>query len=74
MRQSKRHSFIESSANIAVGYLVGLGSQMLILPLFGIHISIKDNLLMSLYFTIISFVRSYALRRWFTARTSVSRA
>ena len=67
--QSKAHSAAESLANVAVGYLVACGSQIVIFPMFNIHIPIQDNFLMGLWFTAVSIVRSYALRRWFTRRT-----
>lgn len=63
--QSKFHSFIESCANVAIGYIVALVSQLLIFPRFGINISIADNLQIGLWFTIISIIRSYILRRIF---------
>lgn len=69
MIQSKRNSLIESVTNTAVGYLVACASQAAIFPLFGVHVPISTNLKMGLWFTVISIVRSYLLRRWFTRRT-----
>ena len=63
--QTKRHSLIESLVNISIGYLTALFSQFLIFPLFDINIPIQDNLLIGLYFTIISLIRSYLVRRYF---------
>lgn len=65
MSQSKFHSAIEACANVAVGYLVALASQLLVFPMFGIHIPFSSNLAIGAWFTIISLVRSYVLRRWF---------
>ena len=65
MTQSRLGSLLESIANIAVGYGVAVASQLLIFPLFGIHIPLADNLLIGVWFTIISLARSYAIRRWF---------
>lgn len=67
--QSKRNSFIESLTNVAIGYLVALASQLAIFPLFGVNLPLSDNILIGLWFTAISIIRSYALRRVFTART-----
>ena len=69
MSQSRRHSLLESVFNVAIGYGVALASQILIFPLYGIHIPISDNIAIGLWFTAISIVRSYAVRRWFTRRT-----
>lgn len=67
--QSRLHSAIESTANVVVGYLVALLSQILIFPWFGIAVSLADNLLIGAWFTAVSLARSYVLRRWFTRRT-----
>ncbi len=68
MQQSRLESLIESIINIAIGYFVALLSQFLIFPLFGIHVSLTDNLLIGAWFTGVSLVRSYVIRRWFNAR------
>jgi hypothetical protein len=68
MEQSKLGSFIESCMNIAIGYGIALLSQLTIFPLYGIHISLSTNLWIGLWFTVISLVRSYVIRRWFNAR------
>ena len=67
--QTRRHSLFESVTNVAVGYLVAVASQYAIFPIFGIQASLADNALIGLWFTGISIVRSYLLRRWWTART-----
>lgn len=69
MTQSKTNSMIESSTNVAIGYGVAMWSQILIFPLYGIHVPFSDNLAISAWFTVISLARSYLLRRWFTKRT-----
>jgi hypothetical protein len=63
--QSRFISAIEACANTAVGYGVALASQLAIFPLFGIHIPFSSNLAIGAWFTVISLVRSYVLRRWF---------
>jgi len=39
--------------------------------MFNVHLPFYDNLLIGLWFTAVSVVRSYVLRRWFTRRTEV---
>lgn len=68
MEQSKMESLIETLANTAIGYLVALGSQLLIFPMFDIHVSLSQNLLIGLWFTAISIARGYVLRRYFNAK------
>ena len=65
MSQTRLQSALESAANVAVGYLVALASQLVVFPLFGIHIPFSTNLAIGAWFTVISLVRSYVLRRWF---------
>lgn len=68
MTQSRTASLIESMFNVLIGYGVALASQLAIFPMFGIHLPLSDNLAIGAWFTIISLVRSYCIRRWFNAR------
>lgn len=63
--QTKKQSLIESLTNVFIGYITALISQLLIFPLFNINVTIGDNLLIWLYFTLISLIRSYIVRRYF---------
>lgn len=65
MQQTRLGSLVESLANIAVGYVVALLSQIAIFPLFDIHVPFSSNLWIGAWFTVISLVRSYVIRRWF---------
>ena len=68
MTQTRLGSLIESFVNILIGFGVGVGSQMLIFPLFNIHVTTVENFAIGAWFTVVSLVRSYAIRRWFNAR------
>ena len=61
-------SLVESIANVVFGYGVAVATQMLVFPLFGLHASLNQNLMIGLIFTGVSLVRSYLLRRAFEAR------
>ena len=63
--QSRLQSLLESFVNVAIGYLVALGAQLLVFPLFNIHIPLRDNVLIGVIFTVVSIVRSYGVRRLF---------
>ena len=63
--QSRKHSLVESLANVAVGYGIALLSQILIFPHFGIQVSLETNVKIGICFTVVSVVRSYVIRRWF---------
>jgi hypothetical protein len=68
MSQTRLSSFIEAIINVAIGFAINFTANMFIFPLFGFHITPGANLLMGLIYTVISVVRSYAVRRWFNAR------
>ena len=65
--QSRWMSLLEAVTNIAVGYGVAVLTQVLVFPLFGLAVTVTENLLIGLIFTVVSIVRSYALRRGFEA-------
>lgn len=67
--QSRKMSLIESITNVIIGYFVALLSQLLIFPVFDIHVSLSQNIKIGLFFTVISIIRSYFLRRLFNATT-----
>ena len=67
MKQSRLMSMVESLANVLVGYVVAVVTQMVVFPLFGLTVTVTENLLIGTIFTAVSIVRSYALRRGFEA-------
>ena len=69
--QSRWMSLMEAATNIAVGYGLAVLTQVLVFPLFGLRVSLGENLGIGAVFTVVSLVRSFALRRIFN-RLSVS--
>ena len=67
MKQSRFMSLVEAIANVAVGYGVAVGTQILIFPIFGLHTTLAQNMKLGAVFTIVSIARSFALRRVFEA-------
>lgn len=65
MSQSRTHSAIESVANVAVGYGVAVGAQYAIFPVFNIHATHSEHLMIGAFFTVVSLARSFCLRRLF---------
>ena len=63
--QTKKMSLIETIVSVAIGYVVALLSQIVVFPLFDIKVSLIDNLLIGLLFTVISIIRGYYIRRLF---------
>lgn len=68
MNQSKLESFIETCINTAIRFAVAILSQVLVFPLVGIHVPLSTNLEIGAWFTVISVLRGYVIRRWFNAR------
>jgi len=63
--QSKKQSFIEATVNVLVGYWVAVLSQAAIYPFFAIRTTAQENLVIAFWFTCVSLLRSYLLRRAF---------
>ena len=63
--QSQRASLLEAASNILIGFWVSVGANMLVLPHFKNPGVFSEAFLIGLIFTIISFCRSYLLRRLF---------
>lgn len=61
--QTRWHSFIESAVGTAIGFIVSLISQLIIFPIFDIVVSMSVHLIIVLYFTVISIIRVYCIRR-----------
>ena len=68
MSQSRKMSLVESISNVVIGYGVALVSQIIIFPIFDIHISLMDNIGIGLWFTAISICRSYLIRRFYNRK------
>ena len=68
MKQSKLSSFIEACINVLIGFSINYIANLLVLPIFGFHISLENNFYMGIIYTVISVIRSYCIRRWFNAK------
>ena len=66
--QTKRQSMIESLTSTTIGIIIGIVLNLTILPVFGYNITVVDSLWVSLIFTAISVIRSYAVRRIFNSK------
>ena len=68
MTQTRLGSFIEACINVLIGFTINFAANLVILPLIGFNISVGQNLFIGVLYTVISVLRSYAVRRWFNAR------
>lgn len=67
MSQTRTMSMVETITNVAIGLVVSFLSQVVIFKLYDIHISLAQNLELTLYFTVVSVIRGFALRRFFNS-------
>jgi membrane protein implicated in regulation of membrane protease activity len=65
MAQTRTKSALEAIANVAFGLVVAFLANLVILPLVGLPVSLSQASWISAAFTLVSLVRSYALRRFF---------
>jgi len=65
MKQSRAMSLVESVANVTVGYVLAIATQLAVFPLFGIEVALGEHLAIGMAFVVVSLARSYLLRRLF---------
>jgi len=69
MNQSKIDSSLESITNILIGASIAFSAQLVWFPLIDVHLSISDHLSTVAFFTVVSYTRSYYIRRLFNGRS-----
>ena len=67
MPQKRHHSVIEAATNLAVGMAISWALTFLVLPWWGFEPTPGQAIEITAVYTVASFVRSYAIRRVFTA-------
>ncbi|MBN17862.1 MAG: hypothetical protein CL758_00025 [Chloroflexi bacterium] len=68
-QDSKKKSIIESITDIVIGFVMYLPINYFVLPMFAGDIANQDLvgfLQITAIFTLVAFVRKYAIRRWFS--------
>lgn len=63
--QTKSMSMIEAITNTLVGFVMSILLQLLMTSALSIQMSLDQNIIMSLVFTIASVARGYLVRRMF---------
>jgi hypothetical protein len=67
MKQTRTMSLVEAIVSILVGFGISLLAQWFFLPLLGVTVDFKQNLVFALIMTVISIARQYGMRRIFEA-------
>lgn len=69
MRYSRRQSAYQATLDIASGFVVSLLVWVLLVkPLWGIEVTMFDNLAITCVFTVSSLIRAYFWRRFWERR------
>ena len=63
--QTKKMSLIETVSSVIIGFIVALISQQVIFPILGIEVTFSENIILGIFFTVVSIVRGYYVRRFF---------
>lgn len=67
MKQSHLMSLVEAAANVIVGYVLAIATQIVVFPWFGIETGLAEHMTIGLAFVGVSMARGYLLRRLFEA-------
>lgn len=65
MSQTRLHSFLETCASIAIGFVVSVIITAVVMPAYGHRVTFGDNIQITAIFTVASVLRGYAVRRFF---------
>jgi len=63
--QKRKISLLESISNTFIGMLLSFGIQVVIYPALDIPVSINQNIIITVIFTLFSIARGYLIRRVF---------
>ena len=69
MNQTKIDSVLEAITNILISAGIALAAQIIWFPIIGKDFTLIDNLMTTAFFTIVSFARSYGVRRLFNGKS-----
>jgi hypothetical protein len=72
MSQSRKMSLMETVTSTIIGFIIAIASQYVIFPLFGIYVPLHAHLVMGLFFTVVSIIRGYFVRRLFNSFKEVA--
>lgn len=69
--QSRTDSLMEAVVNVIIGLIISTIANHLLIPaVLGVTMTLGQNLIIGVAFTIISIARSYTLRRLFNGKSA----
>ncbi len=66
--QTKKHSIIESITQTIIGLGTSILIQVILYPIMGIPVTFSQNLIITVVFFIVSIIRGYFVRRYFSRK------
>ncbi len=69
--QSKLESLYEASINTFLGFVIAFISQLVFFPIVGIEVTLVQNFILTVLFTLVSIIRTYIVRRFFNKKLSI---
>jgi membrane protein implicated in regulation of membrane protease activity len=63
--QSKLESLTEAIINTFIGFVIAFISQLIFFPIVGVDVTLGQNFLLTVLFTLVSIIRTYVVRRYF---------
>ena len=67
MYQTRLESLAEVTINVGIGWIIAFITQLIVFPMFGVYVSLSNQIWISVIFTVVSIIRGYIIRRWFNA-------
>lgn len=58
MKQLRTMSLVEELANVVAGYGIAVMTQVLVFPLFGLSVTLAENMMIGVIFIVVSITRS----------------
>lgn len=65
MKQSRKHSAIETVVQTTVAFCLSVAIQPFIYSYYDFHVTTHESVELATVFTIVSLIRSYSIRRMF---------
>ena len=67
--QSKLESLSEAIFNVFIGFVIAFISQLVFFPIVGIEVTLDQNFILTVLFTLVSIIRTYIIRRYFNKKS-----
>ena len=67
--QTKLESLTEAIINTFIGFVIAFISQLVFFPIVGINATLGQNFILTIFFTLVSIIRTYVIRRYFNNKS-----